>query len=131
MGIYIYGVSSKNRKIKGFDTPVYNIDFLGKDSFGMTANRSFERKCGRYDEKDSMKGKLVAFDILGEDQETIVIVYKYQREYNTFNDGGDMTQFLEIAGYAAKRGKRYHQCTKAYYDIVQKAEDDAKWTKVI
>lgn len=134
MGTYTYGVSSKSRKIKGFDKPVYNVKFLGKAPgfrFGDYQINSFENICAGYDRKDSMRGELIAQAITpdpDEEMETLVEVYRYGRGYNTYTDGGDMN-FLELVGYAEKVGNRYQKISKARYTAEQKKIEDAQGWK--
>lgn len=129
MGTYIYGVTSKSRKIKGFDTPVYNVKFLGKPWSGWHSQGRdrLELICEAYDRKEPMTGELVAYDIFadGESQpaEDYAIVYRYERGYNTFSDGGDM-DFMVIEGYAMKVGNRYQRISKAEYEAEMRRQEE-------
>lgn len=116
MGTYTYGVSSRSRKIKGWDQPVYNINSLGKDTFStMAPGHHLQRLKSRYNNKESMHGQLVAHDLF--DGDPYITIYRYDLVSNTFTDGG--LNYPKCAmttmGYAKLVGKRYVKITVAEY----------------
>lgn len=123
MGTYIYGVSSRSRKIKGFDQPVYDIRFIGKDTFSTCApGHRVQRIKSRYQSKPSMLNSLVAFDLF-EDSDEYIAIYRYQLLSNTFADSSmDYPKnILKPAGFAKRVGNRYVKITTMEYTMAMKA----------
>lgn len=117
MGIYVYGVSSQSRKIKGFERPVYDIRFIGKDTFSTSApGHRLQRIKSRYHDKPSMLGELVAYDLFDDSPEYIP-VYEYKRTSNTFSDAAIdyPNSVMKPAGFAKRVGKRLVRVTVMEY----------------
>jgi hypothetical protein len=104
MGTYIYGVSSKNRKVKGLDEPVFELRYVSKPSYGWEVDTFTARMCGVYNRKPSMKGKLVSYELYNEDM-PVFPIFRYKIVDNTYYDSAD-DRVLEPAGYVKRVGKK-------------------------
>ena len=104
MGTYVFGVTNIKRNVGGLDEPVYQMKFICKDSF--SGWKEVKRLRARYDTKDSMKGKLVAFDIGTKQAEEVINIYRYKGERNSFTDGDGLEKYLEQVAVAIKTGGR-------------------------
>lgn len=131
MGTYIYGVSSRSRSIKGFNRAVFDIRYIGKDTFESGApGHRVQRIKSRYQSKPSMLNSLVAFDLF-EGSDKYIAIYRYQLRSNTFTDGS-MTypkNILEPAGFAKRVGNRYVKITVMEYTMAMR-ESQKAWAGI-
>lgn len=131
MGTYVYGVSSKKRKIKGFDEPVFELIFVDKPNFSMFADE-FSRQgaatIGKLNAKGSMRGSLVAYDLSNKDVLAFV-VYRYIAYDNVFYDTAE-DRALEWAGYVKWVGNRLVKIsTVEYEELMNEQRKRDAWTE--
>ena len=124
MSIYIYGVSSKTRKVKGLDKPVHALNFITKDFFGYESHPRVARVLASYQNKNPLTGAYVAYE-LGEEEYIRVMVYNGTS--NVFSDY--RASKFEHVGYARKIGRQYHMITDLEYALAMqiKKEQQPAW----
>jgi hypothetical protein len=125
MGTYVYGVSSRSRKVKGFDEPVYELVFIDKPSYSIfhdEFSREGAMTMGRMNAKPSMKGKLVSYDVNNKDV-AAVIIFRYKLTDNVFYDGNE-ERVMETVGYAKWVGNRLVKIDKEEHEAVLRAEEE-------
>ena len=121
MGIYIYGVSSRSRKVKGLDKPVYGLTYITKEFWGFEKHPRIAPRLASYQSKNPMTGAYVAYE-LGEEEFIQVMVYKGKS--NVFSDY--RASKFEQVGYARLVGRQYQMITDLEYALAMGAKERAK-----